>query len=82
MLEGILLGGLLGSIDGVVIDSNEGMKLRLSYRNVSGTIHGNVDGIALGIDVGTDLGPLDECFLSLETKNIYLNIPALFPHQA
>ena len=52
----------LGSTDGKVFGSDEGIKLGLSDVGVLGTIIGNVDGITLGIGVGTNQGYLDGSF--------------------
>ena len=48
--------------DGKVLDSDEGIKLVLSYGEVIGTILGNVDGITLVLHYGTKLGFLDVSF--------------------
>ena len=57
-LEGLLIGGSLGSTDVKMIGSDEGIKLVLSGGKLLGTILGNVDGITLRLDVGTELGSL------------------------
>ena len=54
-----MLGDSLGSTDGKVLGSDEGIKLGLSHGKVIGTILGNGDVITLGIDVGPYLGSLD-----------------------
>ena len=61
-LDGLLIGGSLGSTDGEVLGSDEGIKLILSYGKVLGTILGNVYGITLGLGVGTYLVYLDGYF--------------------
>ena len=50
-LEGLLLGGSLGSCDSKVIGSDEVIKLVISDDEELGTILGNVDGTTLGIDL-------------------------------
>ena len=57
-----MLGDLLGSTDGKVLGSYEGIKLGLSGGKVLGTILGNVYVIILGMDVGTELVSLDGLF--------------------
>ena len=57
-----MIGDSLGSTDGKVIASDEGIKLGLFDCGVLGTIFGNIGGIELGIDVGTDMVSLDESF--------------------
>ena len=61
-LELSFIGDSLGSTNGKVIGSDEGIKLGLFHREVLDNIFVNIDGITLGIDVGTDLGYLDGSF--------------------
>ena len=61
-MEGLLHGGLLGSTDGEVLVTNEGIKLRSSSGKVLVIIIGNVYGITLGIDVVIELCLLDGSF--------------------
>ena len=53
ILEGLLLGDLLGSTVGKVNNYDEAIKLILTDSKVLGTILGNGDDITLGLDVGT-----------------------------
>ena len=52
----------MGSTDGKVIVSDEGIKLRSTDGKVLANITGNVDGITLLLDVGTELSSLDGSF--------------------
>ena len=61
-LSSLFIGGSLGYNDGKVIDSNEGIKLGLSYGKVLVTILINVYVNKLGLDVGTEMGFLDRFF--------------------
>ena len=56
--EGLFLRDSLGSTDGKVIVSDEGIKLVTTDSKVLGTLLENVDGITLRLDVGTELGYL------------------------
>ena len=60
--EGLFLRDSLGSTDGKVIVSDEGIKLVTTDSKVLGTLLENVDGITLRLDVGTELGYLDGPF--------------------
>ena len=48
-----MIGDSLGSTDGKVLGSDEGIKLEISDGKVLVTILGNIDGITLGLGVGT-----------------------------
>ena len=61
-MEILFLGDSLGSTDGKVIGSDEGIKLGLCDVKLLVTLIENVDGIKLGVDVETDLGSLDGSF--------------------
>ena len=54
-----MLGVSLGSTYGKVLGYNEGIKLRISYGKVFGTILVNVYGITLGLNDGIYLVSLD-----------------------
>ena len=69
-LEGLLLGGSLGSTDGKLTVSNEDIKLRLFCVKVIGTILGNVYGITLGLNVGTYPGSLHGSFDGSDDGNL------------
>ena len=58
-LEGLLFGDSLGSNNGKVLGSDEGIKLRFFYCKVISTILVNIDGIRPGLDFGTELIFLD-----------------------
>ena len=49
----------MGSTDGKVPGSDEGIKLELYDGKVLGNIIGKVDVITLGLDVRTDMGSFD-----------------------
>ena len=57
-----MLGESLGSTDGEVIGSDEGIKLGSTDGKVIGNVIGDVERITVGIDVGTELRPLDGSF--------------------
>ena len=61
-LQGLLFGGSLGSTDSKLIQSDEVIKLGISYAKVLGIIPVNVDGITLGMYVGAELRYLDKYF--------------------
>ena len=52
-------GYSLGSTNGKVLVSDEGIKMGLFGGEILGILLGNVDGIILGLGVGTELGSLD-----------------------
>ena len=57
-----MIVGLLGSINGKALGSDEGIKMGSTDGKVIGIILGNVDGIKLWFDIRTELGFLDGSF--------------------
>ena len=61
---------LLVSTDGIVLNSDEDIKLGSSDGKVLSTILGYVDGITVVLDVVTDLGSLDVLFDGSNDKKL------------
>ena len=61
-VEIIFLGDSLGSTDGKILSSDEGIKLVSTDSKVVCNILGDIDVITLGVDVGTYLSSLDRWF--------------------
>ena len=69
-IDGLLIGGSLGSTGCKLLDSSEGIKLVISDVKLLCTILGNVYGIIIWLDVGTYLGLLDGSFDGYNDDNI------------